>query len=44
MEKLKDEDRVILMAHFSEEEIKNVVDNLRHNSAPRPDGLSAEFF
>jgi hypothetical protein len=44
MEKLKDEDRVILMAPFSEEEIKNVVDNLRHNSAPGPDGLPAEFF
>ena len=32
------------LALFSIEEVKNVVDNLKHNSAPGPDGLHTVFF
>lgn len=32
------------LALFSIEEVKNVVDNLKHNSALGPDGLHTVFF
>jgi hypothetical protein len=44
MKKLNDEDRESLTAPFSSEEIHKVVSDLKHNSAPGPDGLLAEFF
>jgi hypothetical protein len=44
MMKLSDEDRESLTIPFSLEEIHNVVSDLKHNSAPGPDGLLAEFF
>jgi hypothetical protein len=44
MKQLSDEDQSLLTAPFSVEEIKKVVFDLKHNSAPCPDGLPAEFF
>jgi hypothetical protein len=44
MNRLNDDDRVLLTAPFSIEEIKMVVFSLKHNSAPGPDGFPAEFF
>ena len=44
MNRLSDEDRVLLTVPFSIEEIKMVVFSLKHNSAPGPDGFPAEFF
>jgi hypothetical protein len=39
-----DNDRSYLIALFSTKEVKFVVDNLKYNSAPRPDRLPTEFF
>jgi hypothetical protein len=44
MNRLNDDDRALLTAPFSIEEIKFVVFSLKHNSAPGPDGIPAEFF
>lgn len=44
MTQLREEDRLLLTSPFSLEEVKEVVSSLKHNSAPGPDGLSAEFF
>jgi hypothetical protein len=44
MNKLNDEDQALLTAPFGVDEIKNVVFDLKHNSAPGLDGLLAEFF
>jgi hypothetical protein len=44
MNSLSEEDRILLTAPFSIEEIKLVVFSLKHNSAPGPDGIPAEFF
>jgi hypothetical protein len=44
MKKLSAEDRESLTIPFSFEEIHKVVFDLKHNSAPGPDGLPAEFF
>lgn len=44
MTRLDDNDRSFLTGSFSVEEVKNVVDNLKHNSAPGPDGLHTVFF
>lgn len=45
MTRLDDNDKSFLTGPlFSVEEVKNVVDNLKHNSAPGPDGLHTVFF
>jgi hypothetical protein len=44
MNSLSEDDRTLLTAPFSSEEIKLVVFSLKHNSAPGPDGIPAEFF
>jgi exonuclease III len=44
MDMLNDEDRIRLTAPFTIDEIKLVVFSLKHNSAPGPDGIPAEFF
>jgi hypothetical protein len=44
MNMLSEEDRILLTAPFTIEEIKLVVFSLKHNSAPGPDGIPAEFF
>jgi hypothetical protein len=44
MRKLNDDDRKFLTAPFSLDEIHKVVSDLKHNCAPGPDGLPAEFF
>jgi hypothetical protein len=44
MNQLGNEDRSLLTAPFSVNEIKKVVFDLKHNNAPGPDGLPAEFF
>jgi hypothetical protein len=44
MRKLNEDDRKFLTAPFSPEEIYKVVSDLKHNGAPGPDGLPAEFF
>jgi hypothetical protein len=44
MNSLSEDDRTLLTAPFSSEEIKLVVFSLKHNSAPGPDGILAEFF
>jgi hypothetical protein len=44
MNRLSDDDRTLLTVPFSIEEIKMVVFSLKHNSAPGPDGIPAEFF
>lgn len=48
MTQLREEDRLLLTSPFSLpfslEEVKEVVSSLKHNSAPGPDGLPAEFF
>jgi hypothetical protein len=44
MRKLNEDDRKLLTAPFSYQEIFKVVTDLKHNSAPGPDGLPAEFF
>jgi hypothetical protein len=41
MNKLNDDDRVLLTGPFVVEEIKKVVFGLKHNSAPGPDGFPA---
>jgi hypothetical protein len=41
---LSDTDRSLLTAPFTINEIKNVVFEMKHNSAPGSDGLPAEFF
>lgn len=41
---LDENDRNFLTSPFSYDEIKMVIDSLKHNSAPGPDGLPAEFF
>jgi hypothetical protein len=41
MRKLNEDDRELLTAPFSYEEIFKVVSDLKHNSAPGPDGLPA---
>jgi hypothetical protein len=41
---LLEENMDFIIAPFSMKEIKEVLDNLKHNSAPVPDGLPAEFF
>jgi hypothetical protein len=44
MNQLNNEYRALLTAPFGVDEIKKVVFELKHNSAPGPDGLPAEFF
>jgi hypothetical protein len=44
MKQLGEENMFLLTALFTVEEIKKVVFDLKHNSAPGPDGLPAEFF
>jgi hypothetical protein len=44
MRRLNEDDRNYLTAPFSLDEIYKVVSDLKHNSAPGPDGLPAEFF
>jgi hypothetical protein len=44
MNRLNDDDRALLTAPFSIEEIKFVVFSLKHNSAPSPGGIPADFF
>ena len=44
MRKLNDDDKNFLTAPFSLDEIYKVVSDLKHNSAPGPDGLPADFF
>jgi hypothetical protein len=44
MNMLSEEDRILLTAPFTIEEITLVVFSLNHNSAPGPDGIPAEFF
>jgi hypothetical protein len=44
MRRLNEDDRNYLTAPFSFDEIYKVVSDLKHNSAPGPDGLPAEFF
>jgi hypothetical protein len=44
MNMLSEEDRIRLTAPFTIDEIKLVVFSLKHNSAPGPDGIPAEFF
>jgi len=43
MNQLSDADRSFLTAPFSMEEIKKVIFEMKHNSAPGPDGFPAEF-
>jgi hypothetical protein len=44
MNQLSDNDRSFLTAPFSIDEIKKVIFEMKHNSAPGPDGFPAEFF
>jgi hypothetical protein len=44
MNQLSDNDRSFLTAPFSINEIKKVIFEMKHNSAPGPDGFPAEFF
>lgn len=44
MSQLGENDREFLTSPFSYDEIKLVIDSLKHNSALGPDGLPAEFF
>jgi hypothetical protein len=44
MDRLNEGDRAALTAPFSMQEIMDAVFSLKHNSAPSPDGLPAEFF
>jgi hypothetical protein len=44
MKVLDDDNRDLLTRPLSIEEIKAVVFSLKHNSAPRPDGIPSEFF
>jgi hypothetical protein len=44
MNQLSDSDRSFLTAPFSVDEIKKVIFEMKHNSAPGPDGFPAEFF
>jgi hypothetical protein len=41
MDKISEEDKCFLTAPFTEIEVKHVVVNFKHNSAPGPDGLPA---
>lgn len=43
-DKLTLEDREMLIASFSMEEIKNAVFGIKHNKAAGPDGLPIEFY
>ena len=38
------EENEVLVAPFSEEEVKVAVLDMEHNKAPGPDGFSAEFY
>lgn len=42
--KVRDNDSKSLTHPFSLEEIKEVVMNMKENSAPRPNGFSVSFF
>jgi hypothetical protein len=44
MNQLSDIDRSLLTAPFNINEVKKVVFEMKHNSAPGPDGFPAEFF
>jgi hypothetical protein len=44
MNQLSDTDRTLLTAPFTINEIKKVVFEMKHNSAPCPDGFPVEFF
>jgi hypothetical protein len=44
MNQLSDTDRTLLTAPFTINEIKKVVFEMKHNSAPGPDGFPVEFF
>jgi hypothetical protein len=39
-----EEENEVLMAPFSEEEVKTAVFDMEHNKAPGPDGFLAEFY
>ena len=39
-----EEENEVLMAPFSEEEVKMTVLDMEHNKAPGPDGFLAEFY
>jgi len=41
---VSEEENQVLMAPFSEEEVKVAVLDMEHNKAPGPDGFSAEFY
>jgi mannosylglycoprotein endo-beta-mannosidase len=43
-EKLSDLERENLDIAFTEEEIKNVIDQMERNKAPGPDGFPVEFY
>jgi hypothetical protein len=43
MDKIGEEDKYFLTAPFTETEVKQVVVNFKHNSAPGPDDLPVEF-
>lgn len=42
--KIKEEDRECLTKEISKEEVKNVIDEMRKNRAPGPDGFPIEFY
>jgi hypothetical protein len=44
MARLGEDDKSFLTSPFSIHEIHNVVKSMKHNSAPGPDGLPAEFY
>ena len=41
---MSEEENEVLMAPFSEEEIKMVVLDMEHNKAPGPNGFPVEFY
>jgi hypothetical protein len=43
VDRLSEGDRAALTVPFSTQEIMDVVFSLKHNSAPSPDGLPADF-
>ena len=41
---VSEEENEVLMAPFSEEDVKTAVFDMEHNKAPRMDGFPAEFY
>jgi hypothetical protein len=42
--RVTDTESEMLVAEFSEKEIREVVFQMKHNKAPGPDGFPAEFY